>query len=158
VTRFVAGAAACFLLLTGAFLLWQSRAEHGPALPSAPMARSAKPFMANQPNSGLEAPEANSKDREQKRFSRADKNKDGKIEASELLDPRGKAFAKLDSNHNGGLSFQEWAVKTIDKVKTADADHNGWLSAAEYATTAPPPPKHKSCSCARPEPASDDAQ
>jgi len=151
VTRFVAGAAACFLLLTGAFFLWQSRAQHGPSLPSAPTARSAKPFMANKPDGGLEAPEANSKDREQKRFSRADKNKDGRIEAAELLDPRAKAFAKLDSNHNGGLSFQEWAVKTIDKVKTADADHNGWLSSAEYATTAPPPPKHKTCSCARPK-------
>src|SRR6266700_1523407 len=38
--RFLAGAAACFLLLTGAFLLWQSRAQ-GPHLPNAPAARSA---------------------------------------------------------------------------------------------------------------------
>ena len=28
--RFLAGAAACFLFLTGAFLLWQSRAQQGP--------------------------------------------------------------------------------------------------------------------------------
>ena len=56
---------------------------------------------------------------------------------------RRKAFAKLDVNGNGALSFEEWAAKTIDKFKGADADHNGWLTAAEYATTAPPPPKHK---------------
>lgn len=147
-TRFVAGAIACFLLLTGAFLLWQSRAQHSSSLPSAPTPRSATPFMANNPaGDDLEAPEANSKDRAEKRFSRADRDKDGKVEAAELLEPREKAFAKLDLNHNGSLSFQEWAVKTIDKVKTADSDHNGWLSPAEYATTAPPPPKKAKCGC-----------
>src|SRR3954452_4600885 len=136
--RFLAGAAACFLLLTGAFLLWQSRAQ-GPSLPVAPSPRAAgAPFMtAAQP---LEAPEASAKSREEKRFSRADKNKDGKIETAEVLDPRRKAFAKLDTNGNGSLSFEEWAAKTIDKLKTADTDHSGWLTPAEYATTAPPPP------------------
>ena len=38
--RFLAGAAACFLLLTGAFLLWQSHAQQGPGLPAAPPPRS----------------------------------------------------------------------------------------------------------------------
>ena len=38
--RFFAGVAACFLLMTGAFLMWQSRAEIGPGLPEAPPARS----------------------------------------------------------------------------------------------------------------------
>ena len=145
--RFLAGAAAAFLLLTGAFFLWQSRAQ-GPSLPGAPKARSAgAPFMSS---AQLEAPEASAKSREEKRFSRADKNKDGKIEANEIFDARHKAFAKLDTNGNGSLSFEEWAVKTIDKFKGADADRNGWLTAAEYAATAPPPPKHKTCSCAAP--------
>ncbi|MES2137990.1 MAG: EF-hand domain-containing protein [Pseudomonadota bacterium] len=149
--RFFAGAAAAFLLLTGAFLLWQSRAEQASGLPSAPEPRKAASlFAASAP---LQAPEASPKSREEKRFSRADKNKDGKIEAEELLGPRQKAFAKLDANSNGALSFQEWAVKTIDKFKGADRDHNGWLTAAEYATTAPPPPKHKTCSCERVAPA-----
>ena len=143
--RFFAGAAAAFLLLTGTFLIWQSRAERGPGLPAAPTARSTSLFAASAP---LEAPEASAKSREEKRFSRADKNKDGKIETEEVLGPREKAFAKLDTNGNGALSFQEWAVKTIDKLKGADSDHNGVLTAAEYATTAPPPPKHKTCSCA----------
>jgi hypothetical protein len=146
--RFLAGAAACFLLLTGAFLLWQSHAAQRSILPSAPPARSGQPFMVAQ-GTALEAPEASPASREAKRFSRADKNKDGKIEASELLDPRRKAFAKLDTNGDGRLSFEEWAVKTIAKIQTADGDRNGWLSAAEYSTTAPPPPKHASCACSK---------
>ncbi|MEP7130324.1 MAG: EF-hand domain-containing protein [Sphingomicrobium sp.] len=143
--RFLAGAAACFLFLTGALLLWQSRAQ-GPLLPGAPAPRGASaPFMmAAQP---IEAPEASAKNREERRFSRADKNKDGKIEADEIFAARHKAFAKLDVNGNGSLSFEEWAVKTIDKFKGADRDRSGWLTPAEYATTAPPPPKHKTCSC-----------
>jgi len=142
--RFLAGAAACFLLLTGAFLLWQSRAQQSPNLPAAPQPRSAGPSMVR---ANLEAPEASPKNREERRFSRADKNKDGKIENDEIFDARHKAFAKLDTNGNGSLSFEEWSVKTIQKFQKADSDHNGWLSAAEYATTAPPPPKHKRCSC-----------
>ena len=143
VIRFLAGAASCFLLMTGAFLLWQGHAENS-ALPPAPMPRGLS--MAAYSTS-LQAPEASPKNREEKRFSRADKNKDGRIEANELFDPRRKAFAKLDANGNGALSFDEWAVKTIDKFRGADKDRSGWLTAAEYATTAPPPPKHKSCSC-----------
>jgi EF hand domain-containing protein len=144
--RFFAGIAACFLLMTGAFLIWQSRAAPGPALPSAPEPRAFSASMVAASPS-LEAPEASPKSREQKRFSRADKDKDGKIESEELLGSRRKAFAKLDTNGNGALSFDEWAVKTITKFKGADKDRSGWLTAAEYATTAAPPPKHKSCSC-----------
>ena len=143
--RFLAGAAACFLLLTGAFLLWQSRAQQGSTLPQAPPPRATSPAMMMPGR--LEAPEASPKSREERRFSRADRNKNGRIEAEELLSPRRKAFAKLDSNGDSRLSFEEWAAKTIDKYKGADADRSGWLTAAEYATTAPPPPKRKRCAC-----------
>jgi hypothetical protein len=142
--RFLAGAAACFLLLTGAFLIWQSRAQQSPSLPDAPQPRSAGSLLAR---GTLEAPEASPKSREERRFSRADKNKDGKIEAEEIFAARRKAFAKLDANGNGALSFEEWAAKTIQKFQGADTDRNGWLTAAEYATTALPPPKHPRCSC-----------
>jgi len=137
--RFFAGAAACFLLLTGAFLFWQSRAAEAPQLPPAPPARMA--------SSGVLAPRLSAKSREEKRFSRADKDKNGRIEREELLASRRKAFAKIDKDGNGSLSFDEWAVKTIDKFAGADKDRSGWLDAAEYATTAPPPPKKKRCSC-----------
>ena len=145
-TRFVAGAAACLLLVTGAFLLWQGQAQQAPLLPEAPAARPGAPSMVVA-GSIPQAPEATAKSREQKRFSRADKDKDGRIAREELLAPRRKAYAKLDRDGNGALSFDEWAVKTLDKFGGADADRTGWLTAAEYATTAPPPPKPKKCAC-----------
>ena len=143
--RFLAGAAACFLLLTGAFLLWQSRAEQGPGLPPAPKPR---PVSLLNPGAPLQAPEADPKSREEKRFSRADKNKDGKIESEEVLGARRKAFAKLDSNKDGRLSFEEWAVSTSEKFGGADRDRSGFLTPAEFATTRPKTKaRPKRCAC-----------
>jgi hypothetical protein len=155
--RFAAGAAAAFLLLTGAFLFWQSHAEQAPRLPDAPpprLAAASSPVMRTAP---LEAPEASPKSREERRFSRADKNKDGRIEAEELLGPRRKAFVKLDTNGNGALSFEEWAHTTFAKFAGADKDRSRFLTPAEYATTAPPPPKRKTCSCGRTYPSRNDS-
>jgi len=144
--RFLAGAAASFLLLTGAFLIWQSRAASGPGLPSAPPARAAALFGASQP---LEAPEASAKTREEKRFARYDKDKDGKVETMEYLAARRRNFDKLDVDHNGALSFAEYAVKGIEKFNAAGG-RKGFLTPAEFVATAPPPPKHKlGCSCSR---------
>jgi hypothetical protein len=153
--RFFAGAAACFLLLTGAFLIWQSRAAKGPGLPGAPAPRtaSASLFGAAEP---LQAPEADAKTREEKRFSRYDKNKDGKVAADEYLAARRRNFDKLDLDHNGALGFQEYAAKGIEKFNSAGG-RKGWLSAAEFVATAPPPAKHKAaCSCRSPAPAESD--
>ena len=148
--RFLAGAAACFLLMTGAFLLWQSHAAEAPGLPDAPAPRLASAFQFTGKAQALRAPEASPKSREERRFSRADKNKDGKIEPEEILAARRKACAKLDANGNGALSVDEWATKTIGKLQGADKDRSGFLTPAEYATTAPPPPKRKLCSCSAP--------
>jgi hypothetical protein len=142
--RFLAGAAACFLLMTGAFLIWQSRAAQGPSLPGAPAPRA---FSASMVSDGsLQAPEASAKSREEKRFSRYDHNKDGRVEADEYLAARRRNFDKLDADHNGALSFQEYAVKGIEKFN-APGGKKGWLSATEFVATAPPAPKHKTCSC-----------
>jgi len=148
--RFFAGVAACFLMVTGAFLLWQGRAAGPTGVASLPKLAAARmnptPLLAVSDT--LRPPEASPKSREEKRFSRADNNKDGRIEIEELLAPRRKAFAKLDVNGDGKLTFDEWATKTITKVTGADVDHSGWLSATEYASTAPPPPKRRAtCSC-----------
>jgi Ca2+-binding EF-hand superfamily protein len=70
-------------------------------------------------------PEASTKSREEKRFSRADKDKNGRIEREELLASRREAFAKIDKYGNGSLSFDEWAVKTIDKFAGAHQDRSG---------------------------------
>lgn len=149
--RFFAGVAACFLMMTGAFLFWQSKAEQAP-LPEAPPPTAevaVEPLLAaNIPASVRRAPEASPKSREEKRFVRADKDDDGRITQAELFEPRRKAFAKLDKNGNGMLRFEEWAVKTVDKFGGADKDRSGWLSPTEYATTAPKPAKKKAaCSC-----------
>lgn len=147
--RFLAGAAAAFLFLTGAFLLWQSHAERKSPLPDAPSETASAP---SQPVMNLKqipaAPSADPKTKEEKRFDRADKDKNGAVTLAELVEPRRKPFAKLDLNRDGKLSFEEWAVKTIDKFKTADANRNGGLTRVEYATTAPKPkPKKPACSC-----------
>lgn len=142
--RFLAGAAACFLLMTGAFLMWQSHAEQGPSFPGAPTPRA---FSASMVSEGsLQAPEASAKSREEKRFSRYDHNKNGKVEADEYLAARQRNFDKLDSDHNGALSFREYAIKGIDKFDDAGGK-KGWLSPAEFVKTAPPPPKRRTCSC-----------
>ncbi|WP_309661581.1 EF-hand domain-containing protein [Sphingomonas sp.] len=146
-TRIFAGAAASLLLVTGGFLLWQGRAGDAFILPAAPPAGSRQPSLFAS-NVVPQAPEATAKSREEKRFSRVDKDRDGRIEKDEVFAPRRKAFAKLDTNGNGSLSFEEWAAKSIDKFGGADADHSGWLTPTEYATTAPPPPKHPiKCGC-----------
>jgi hypothetical protein len=141
VWRFLAGALAAFLMITGAFLLWQGRAEDGPALPEAPDKPASAPMLLQKP------PAASEKSREEKRFARADRDDDGRITLAELLEPRRKAFAKLDTNGDGKLSFEEWAVTTIDKFRGADSDRNGQLSRAEYATTAPKPRPKPKCGC-----------
>ena len=156
--RFLAGAAASFLLLTGAFLIWQSRAEHASGLPGAPPARAATLFGSTEP---LQAPEASAKTREEKRFARYDKDKDGKVQADEYLAARKRNFDKLDLDHNGALGFQEYAAKGIEKFNAAGG-RKGFLTPAEFVATAPPPAKHKlGCSCrSAPQVAdnSDDAQ
>jgi len=153
--RFLAGAAACFLLMTGAFLFWQSRAADNPTLPKAPAAATTAASLFGSSDPPLQAPEATEKTREEKRFSRADKNKDGKIESEEYFAARRRNFDKLDANHDARLSFEEYAAKAIDKFNNAGG-RKGWLTEAEFATTAAPRPKHRTCSCRQSEPPPED--
>ena len=142
--RTISGLVSCLLIIIGAVLLWQGRADKANAVPMPPPPQATPSALTPLPA----PPESTPKSREQKRFARADKDDDGRITAAELYEPRRKAFAKLDVNGNGVLSFEEWAVKTIGKFDGADRDRSGWLTPAEYATTAPPPPKRKArCSC-----------
>ena len=158
--RFLAGALACFLLVSGGLLMWQGRAQQPPAgLPAPPPMAAAGP-VALPPAVRLaaipRASGADAKSREQKRFARADKDKDGRITLAELVDPRRKAYARLDLNHDGRLSFEEWAIRTIDRFNAADRDRSRFLTATEYAATAPKPrAKAAACQCSK-EPASSD--
>lgn len=143
--RFFAGVASCFFLLTGAFLLWQGRAQQ-PTLAAPP------PRLAAAPSPKIlspipQAPSADPKSKEEKRFARADKDENGRITLAELVEPRRKAYAKLDVNADGKLSFEEWAVRTIDKFEGADTDKSKWLTPTEYASTAPKRKPKPACSC-----------
>ncbi|MCL6697548.1 histidine kinase [Sphingomonas sp. NSE70-1] len=145
--RWLAGIAAVLLFVTGAVLIFRSDAEP-PALPAAPEPRLAAQLPGQLAPIG-EAPAADPKSKEVKRFDRSDKNEDGRITLAELVEPRRKAFAKLDSDADGRLSFEEWAAKSIEKFEGADADGSKALTRAEFATTAPKArPKKAACACA----------
>lgn len=135
--RYLAGVASALLLVTAGFFLWSglARREVGVPMPAAAMAALA-PAVAADPGAAVaEPPEASEKTREQKRFDRYDRNRDGKVDRDEYLLSRHKAFAKLDTNGDGKLSFEEYSAKAIGKFDKADADHSGTLDAAEFATT-----------------------
>lgn len=111
--------------------------EEPEALPSADLA-------------GLEGPappEASELNREERRFGRYDRNRDGIITREELLSSRAKAFKKLDLDGNNLLTFEEWAVATSNRFKAGDKDGNGKLTPAEFAASAPKPAKKPACKC-----------
>ena len=124
--RWLAGIAAFCCSLLVAVLVLRGRAEE-PSLPPAPEPRLAAQLPGPLSPIG-DAPEADPKSKEEKRFDRSDKDEDGRITLAELVEPRRKAFAKLDVNSDGRLSFEEWAVRTIDKFEGADADGNKALT------------------------------
>ena len=130
--RFFGGVAAALLLVTAGLLLWNSRAadRHLPAGPPPP-----GPSMYSQ-QAGDAPPVASTESREQRRFARYDKDKNGKVSREEYLAARRKAYAKLDANHDGRLDFDEWAAKSIGKFTNADHDRSATLDPVEFAATA----------------------
>ena len=85
--------------------------------------------------------------REARRFSRYDKDKDAAISRAEYFASRQKALARLDANGDGKLSFDEYATATIRKFGTADRDADGVLDSSEFATTAPKHRDSPACNC-----------
>ncbi len=131
--RFLAGAGAALALMLGGLLFFRSDAAPEP-LPAAPPVAPAAAQDAAEPLP--DAPAASPRTREQKRFGRYDKDRDGRITRDEYLASRRKAYAKLDTDGDGRLSFDEWAARTAGKFATADKGRDGALDAAEFATTA----------------------
>lgn len=135
--RYMAGGLAALLLVGAGIVLFNSGARSRSPLAAAP--------AGGVQDGGSEAlpdtvPEASDKTREQKRFDRYDKDRDGAVTRDEYLASRRKAYAKLDLDHDGRLSFDEWAAKTTAKFAAADADKSGAMTAREFAGTAP---KHR---------------
>lgn len=130
--RFLSGVAAALLLMGAGLVLWNSQAASEQSVtdpPPAPLSAIAEPL----PDS---VPEASAKTREERRFDRNDKDKNGAITREEYLANRRKAFARLDINGDGRLGFDEWAVKTTTKFAAADTDKSGAMSRTEFTTTA----------------------
>lgn len=138
---FLAGAGSALLLASAGFFVWQAQAERAPALPVAPEAVSGTTAAATVGNARLgladlaPPPAASERTREEKRFARYDKDKNGGVGSDEYLAARRKGFAKLDVNGDGRLNFEEYAVKAVVKFGAADRDKSGVLNATEFAAT-----------------------
>ncbi len=131
--QFLLGAGAALAAAAGGLFLWTGTASVKPSI--APPSSAGSAIAPFAPDPMPEPPAASERTREEKRFSRYDKDKNGTIAREEYLAARRKAFAKLDVNGDGRLSFEEYAVKTIAKFTKADADRSGVLNPTEFATT-----------------------
>ena len=131
--RFLVGGVAALMMVGAVILFMGKRARSDSVLPA--LSAAVAPATGDDALPGS-VPEASDKTREQKRFDRYDKDRDGKVTREEYLVARRKAFAKLDVNGDGKLSFDEWAVKAETKFAAADADKSGAMTPAEFATTA----------------------
>ncbi|MFW2853149.1 EF-hand domain-containing protein [Sphingomonas sp. TX0543] len=141
--RYAVGGVAALLMVAAGWVLFHGDAAREAVLPPQP-ALAALP----QDDALPDVPEASARTREQKRFDRYDKDRDGKVTREEYLASRRKAFARLDTNGDGKLSFDEWAIKTTTRFGGADRDRSGALDRAEFATTAPKRHPKPKCVCA----------
>ena len=118
--------------MAAGLVIWQAEANKPVLIPAAPGLASSSPMgIADL----APPPEASEKTREEKRFARYDKDKNGAVGRDEYLSGRQKGFAKLDLDHDGKLSFAEYAVKGVAKFGAADRDRSGTLNANEFAST-----------------------
>ncbi len=138
--RFLAGSIAALLLVAAGLVWWQGRdAGNGAPLRAQPLRGAELPGEGDPAAVGKPPPappQADARTREEKRFDRYDRNRDGAILRTEMMASRANDFRKLDKDGNNLLSFEEWAVKTSDRFSGADANKDGKLTRAEFATTA----------------------
>lgn len=149
IPRTLIGGVAALLMATGGFFLWQGLSETpdpaAEALPPPEALPVADASLIGAPPP--EPPEARAATREERRFQRHDRNRDGIITRVELMSSRTAAFRRLDTDGNNLLSFEEWAVATGNRFAQADKDRSGTLNAPEFATTAPPRRPRSECRC-----------
>lgn len=128
--RYLGGAASMLVLMGIGFFLVREMAASEVPLPPPPAEDVAAGVAAP-----LKAPVADEATKEEKRFNRTDRDKNGSIVKAEFLYTRQKAFARLDANGDGTISFDEYAAKTSEKFAKADGDKSGVLDRKEFATT-----------------------
>lgn len=149
--RYLAGAAAALLMVVAGLLLGRGIAGNdSPAAAAAGAGDALAPAMAfgDLP----EPPRASDLSKEEKRFNRYDKDKNGGVSREEYLANRRKAFERLDKDGNGQLSFDEYGIKTIDKFAKADRNRNGALDRPEFSTTRVIRKAQPRCECSKPAP------
>lgn len=150
--RILLGALAALLMVSAGLFWMQGRAEvEEGAPPPLPALSEADPEDLPSADAGdfvgPAPPEATELSKEQRRFGRYDRDRDGRITRNEMLSTRTDGFRKLDKDGNNLLSFEEWAFATSDKFRDADGNRDLWLSAEEFRKTAPPPKPKPKCSC-----------
>lgn len=134
--RLVLGAVGALLLVGAGFFWWQGRAamDKGAPPPDLATAPGSLALPSADPHGrGAALPTAVKRQvsKEERRFNRYDRNRDGSINRNEMLSTRVKAFQKLDVNHDNLLSFEEWAVKTANRFTAIDRNGDGIISHAE---------------------------
>jgi len=131
--RVAGGVISALLLMTAGLFVWRAQAGSPTPIPPAPSATASDAPLGIADLAG--PPTASEKTREQKRFARYDKDRNGIVARDEYLAGRQKTFAKLDVNGDGRLSLDEYAVKAVVKFTAADRDKTGGLNATEFAAT-----------------------
>ncbi|WP_267396247.1 MULTISPECIES: EF-hand domain-containing protein [unclassified Sphingomonas] len=134
--RYVVGAGAVVAGIAALVMIFGGKTETRRLLPFAAAGAAASRGTAQAAALPDTAPEATPETREEKRFNRYDKDRDGKVTRDEYLASRRKAYARLDTDGDGRLSFDEWAAKATAKFNAADGDKSGGMDATEFATTA----------------------
>lgn len=150
--RFILGALAALLVVALGLFWWQGRAEvergappPEPVLPSP--AETELPIADVTGLKGPPPPEATELTREQQRFGRYDRDRDGRVSRNEMLSTRTDAFRKLDKDRNNLLTFEEWAVTTVNRFEGADRDGDNQLTPEEFARTKPKRSVKPACRC-----------
>lgn len=150
--RVILGAIGALVLTAIGLFWWQGRAEveRGAPPPEAPVAAPAETDIPSADAAGLTGPappEATELTREQQRFGRYDRDRDGRVSRNEMLSTRTEAFRKLDKDRNNLLTFEEWAVATVDRFEGADRNRDAELTPEEFATTRPRRSVKPACNC-----------
>lgn len=153
--RTVLGALAALMFVAAGMFWWQGRAEIDPGEPPPVPEDFAAP--ANAPEAlpsadvgglvGPAPPESTEATREQRRFWRYDRDRDGRVTRNEMLSTRTNAFRKLDKDGNNLLTFEEWAAATAAKFDGADRDRNRELTPAEFVRTRSKQGSSAKCRC-----------
>lgn len=137
--RYFAGVVSAMLLIIAGLFIWETVARQDEPPPPAalpPETERPDPMSAGEPvGTGPPPPEATELTREERRFGRYDRDRDGAITRIEMMSSRTNAFHQLDTNGDNYLTFEEWAVRTSERFAGADLDGSGALTSAEFATT-----------------------